>query len=59
MNLSPGHSLAPLLRGEPAQAEFDTIFSEIHETRIMRTREWLYVKHFDPRFQSELFECAA
>lgn len=53
--LSPGHSLAPLLRGERVTDAFDTIFSEIHETRIMRTREWLYVKHFDPRFTSELF----
>ncbi len=53
---SPGQSLAPMLRGERVEGKFDTIFSEIHETRIMRTREWLYVKHFDNRFESQLFD---
>ena len=44
-----------MLRGERTKSQFDTIFSEIHETRIMRSRDWMYVKHFDNRFESQLF----
>ena len=54
--LSPGTSLAPLLRGERLEGNFDTVYYEMHETRAMRTREWLYVKHFDPQYENELFD---
>ncbi|MGB3904192.1 MAG: hypothetical protein WBB22_04660, partial [Anaerolineae bacterium] len=52
---SPGSSLAPLLRGERLDGEFDTVFYEMLETRVMRTREWLYVKHFDTQYKNELY----
>jgi arylsulfatase A-like enzyme len=53
---SPGSSLAPLLRGERLDGEFARVFYEIHETRVMRTREWLYVKHFDTQYENELYD---
>ncbi|NCF68468.1 MAG: sulfatase-like hydrolase/transferase [Chloroflexi bacterium] len=53
---SPGSSLAPLLRSEKLEGDFDAVFCEIHELRLMRTREWLYIKHFDKQNENELYD---
>lgn len=54
-DLSPGTSLAALLDGDELESDFDAVFCEIHEVRLMRTREWLYVKHFDAQYENQLY----
>lgn len=53
-------SLKPLLSGQPTGDQFDAVFSEQEETRVVRTQKWVLFKRFggatDLKIQDELFD---
>ncbi|MCB0099793.1 MAG: DUF4976 domain-containing protein, partial [Caldilineaceae bacterium] len=52
----PGHSFAPILRGEPAGEEAPiVVFDEYGPTRMIRTADWKYV-HRVPYGPHELYD---
>lgn len=54
----PGHSFAPLLRGEPMEGEAPiVVYDEYGPTRMIRTAAWKYVHRF-PYGPHELYDLA-
>ncbi|HEX7377420.1 MAG TPA: sulfatase-like hydrolase/transferase [Pirellulales bacterium] len=53
----PGHSYAPVLRGEPIESR-NAVFFEFENTRAIRTADWKYVSRF-PNGPDELYHLKA